>query len=215
MRSSAARKIKPTSSRKPAGDKVFEVAADLFYRKGVRAIGVEEIVRRAGVAKISLYRAYSSKDDLIVAYLDNRNAEFWRQWDEAFDRYRSDPRAQLRAIMAYLSRRTTQPGYLGCPFINFCGEFRDASHPGRKVAEVNKREMRRRFVELSKALGAVRPQQLADGLLLLVEGAYAVSQTLPPSPQGPGSALAWAADALIEAQLRSLATDEKTSIGAR
>jgi AcrR family transcriptional regulator len=188
--------------RKLARDRVFEVATDLFYRKGVRAVGVEAIVKQADVAKISLYRSFPSKDDLVVAYLENRNAIFWRQWDEAFGPYESDPRAQLRAIMAYMARRTTQPGYRGCPFINYCAEFPEPPNPGRKVAEANKLEMRRRFIRISEALGALRPNQLADGLLLLVEGAYAISQTAGES-ETPGDAIVWAAEALVEAQLRA------------
>jgi AcrR family transcriptional regulator len=187
--------------RKLARNKVFEVAADLFYRKGVRAVGVEAIVKQADVAKISLYRSFPSKDDLVVAYLEDRNAAFWRQWDEAFAPYESDPRAQLRAIMAYMARRTTQPGYRGCPFINYCAEFPEPPNPGRKVAEANKLEMRRRFIQISEALGARRPKQLADSLLLLVEGAYAISQTAGES-ETPGAAIVWAAEALVEAQLR-------------
>jgi AcrR family transcriptional regulator len=185
---------------KPARDKVFEVAADLFYREGVRAVGVDTIVQQAGVAKISLYRSFASKDDLIVAYLQDRDEKFWRQWDEDFARYRHDPRAQLHAIMRYLARRTTQPGYRGCPFINYCAEFPETAHPGRRVAAANKREWRRRFVAIATALGAARPKQLADSLLLLIEGAYAISQTLGGS-QGPGHAIVWAAEALVDAQL--------------
>jgi AcrR family transcriptional regulator len=186
--------------RKLARDKVFEVAADLFYREGVRAVGVDTIVKQADVAKISLYRSFASKDDLIVAYLEDRNEGFWRQWDEAFARYRGNPRAQLHAIMSYLAKRTTQPGYRGCPFINYCAEFPETTHPGRRIAEANKREWRRRFLEIAEALGAPRPKQLADSLVLLVEGAYAISQTLG-GPQGPGHAIVWAAEALVDAQV--------------
>jgi AcrR family transcriptional regulator len=183
---------------KLARDKVFEVAADLFYRKGIRAIGVETIVKEAGVAKISLYRNFSSKDDLIVAYLTERNDSFWRQWDDRFDRHKADPLAQLRAIMSYLAQRTTQPGYRGCPFINYSAEFPDAAHPGHRVVEANKREMRRRLVEISEALGVADPRQLADGLLLLVEGTYAISQTLG-GRKGPGGAVTQTAEALVRA----------------
>jgi len=200
-RSAVARQGKPDGTpRKLARDKVFEVAADLFYRKGVRAVGVDTIVRQADVAKISLYRSFPSKDDLIVAYLEDRNENFWRQWDAAFARYQNDPRAQLRAIMSYLAKRTTQPGYRGCPFINYCAEFPEASHPGRRVAEANKREWRRRFLAIAEALGARRPKELADSLLLLVEGAYAISQTLG-GPEHPGHAILWAAEALVDAQV--------------
>lgn len=140
------------------------MAADLFYRKGIRAIGVETIVKQAGVAKISLYRNFPSQDDLIVTYLRERNDSFWRQWDENFGRYDNDALAQLRAIMSYLAHRTTQPGYRGCPFINYCAEFPDAAHPGHQVVEANKREMQRRLLGIARALDVARPIQLADGL---------------------------------------------------
>jgi AcrR family transcriptional regulator len=199
MKNVTERKIGGRGATKLARDKIFEVAADLFYRKGIRAIGVETIVKEAGVAKISLYRNFPSKDDLIVTYLRERNDSFWRQWDKSFGRYDNDALAQLRAIMRYLAHRTTQPGYRGCPFINYCAEFPDATHPGHQVVEANKREMRRRFLGIARALGVARPMQLADGLLLLVEGTYAISQTLG-GRQGPGGAILKAAEALVDAE---------------
>lgn len=190
------------TAQKPAGERVFAVAADLFYRKGIRAVGVEEIVNGAGVAKISLYRSFKSKDDLIVAYLEQRNAEFWQQWDERFAPHSDNPRALLDAIMDYLARRTTQAGYRGCPFINYAVEFPETSHPGHRVVETNKREWRRRFVAISEALGAANPKLLADSLMLLVEGTYAVSQTLG-GPKGPGAAISAAAKAMVDGQMRN------------
>lgn len=193
---SAVRQAGPQLAR----DKVFAVAADLFYRKGIHTVGVEEIVREADVAKISLYRSFASKDDLVVAYLEDRSRTFLRQWDEAFDRYRDNPRAQLRAIMTYIAERTTQDGYRGCPFINFCAEFSDASHPGRRVAQMTKRDLHKRFLGLAEALQVPRPRQLADSFLLLVEGAYAISQTLGGGRTGVGHSLVWASEALVDAQ---------------
>ncbi len=198
----AARRKTDNAEEKPARERVLAVAADLFYRKGIRAVGVEEIVNEAGVAKISLYRSFRSKDDLIVAYLEQRNVEFWRQWDERFSPFADDPRALLNAIMDLLARRTTQTGYRGCPFINYANEFPDPSHPGHRVVEANKREWRRRLAAIAEALGAKKPKLLADGLLLLVEGAYAVSQTLG-GPKGPGAALMAAARAMVDGQTRN------------
>jgi AcrR family transcriptional regulator len=203
MAKSSVQKAKVEPGQKLARDKVFSVAADLFYREGIRAVGVETIVKQAGVAKISLYRSFESKDDLVVAYLENRNAVFWRQWDEAFAKYQGNPKAQLHAIMTYLAERTTKSGYRGCPFINYSAEFPDPSHPGHQIAKANKREMRRRMVVLAEALGARESEQLADALVLLVEGAYAISQTLG-GREGPGNAIVWAAKALVEDQRKRL-----------
>jgi len=181
---------------KLAGDKVFDVAADLFYREGIRAVGVETIVNRAGVAKISLYRSFASKDDLIVAYLEDRNAGYWRDVDRMMARRPAEPRAQLRALIRHIADRATTPGYRGCPFINYAAEFPDPSHPGHRVVAANKLEMRQRLAGLAKAMGASQPARLADALFLLIEGAYAGSQTLG-GPDGPAAALPHASDALI------------------
>ena len=181
---------------KLAGEKVLDVAADLFYRESIRAVGVETIVNRAGVAKISLYRSFASKDDLIVAYLEDRNAGYWRDLDRMMAARPDDPRAQLRALIRHIAGRATTRGYRGCPFINYAAEFPDPSHPGHRVVAANKRQMRQRLTALAKAMGAARPARLADALFLLIEGAYAGSQTLG-GHDGPAAALPRAADALI------------------
>ena len=111
-------KTKDDVAHKLVGERVFEVAADLFYREGIRAVGVEKIVKQAGVAKISLYRNFASKDDLIVAYLESRDAAFWSHLDGVLAEFAGKPHAQLRALMSYVVERTTQPGYRGCAFID-------------------------------------------------------------------------------------------------
>src|SRR5205814_8607280 len=83
------------SVQRRAGDRVFEVASNLFRNQGIRAVGVETIVKQAGVAKISLYRNFASKDDLIVAYLNKMDATYWENVDEHLARYDEDPRSQL------------------------------------------------------------------------------------------------------------------------
>jgi AcrR family transcriptional regulator len=184
------------STRGRARDRVFEVASDLFRNQGIRAVGVETIVKQAGVAKISLYRSFASKDDLIVAYLESINGAYWANVDQHLAKHGPDPRSQLRAYMAYIAESATTPGYRGCPFINYSAEFPDPSHPGHRVAEANRIEMRRRLVEWTTAMKVAQPAKLADGLLLLIDGAYASSQTLGGA-EGPAAALVWAADALI------------------
>jgi AcrR family transcriptional regulator len=186
-----------------ARERVFAAAADLFYRKGVHAVGVEEVVREAGVAKISLYRSFASKDDLVLAYLEETSRTFLKAWDDAFDEYRDKPREQLRAIMSYASGASEADGYRGCPFINFSAEFPAPEHPGRKVSAEIKQALRDRFLRLAEALQAPEPQRLADAWFLLFEGAYALSQTLGPRAGIAGRSLLWAAEALAEAELTS------------
>jgi AcrR family transcriptional regulator len=199
-RAQAPRAVARVKGEKRAGDRVFQVAADLFYKESIRAVGVETIVKQAGVAKISLYRSFESKDDLIVAYLASRNVDYWRNLDRIIAAKQDDPRAQLRALVGYVANRATTSGYRGCPFINYASEFPEPSHPGHRIVEENKQEMRRRLVGLGKAIGASRPVQLADALFLLIEGAYASSQTLG-GRDGPAANLPGAADTLIACHL--------------
>jgi AcrR family transcriptional regulator len=188
------------AGRQLARDKVFAVAADLFYRKGIHAVGVEEIVKTAGVAKISLYRNFASKDDLVVAYLDERRTSFLHEWDAMFDRYSDNPRKQLRAIMTYAADRTADEEYRGCPFINFSAEFPDPAHPGRGIAREIMQALRQRFLRLAEALRVPEPKRLADGFLLLFEGAYGLSQTLGGGAESAGHQLVWASEMLVDAQ---------------
>jgi AcrR family transcriptional regulator len=194
-----------TAVRRSVRDRVFAAAGELFARQGIRAVGVDAITKQAGVPKVGLYRNFASKDDLMVAYLQDRGTTFWRHWDQTLARHEGDPRAQLNAIMTYLADRTTQPGYRGCPFINCAIEFPEPTNPGRQLAEAVKREMRLRLRGLAEALGAPDPEQAGDGLMLLVEGAYAASQTLG-GHDGPGKALSWAAEALLQAGMTTGST---------
>jgi AcrR family transcriptional regulator len=187
-----------------ARERLLEAAENLFYRQGIRSVGVDEIVACADVAKMSLYRSFPSKDELVAAYLEGRDARYWGWWDDVAARYPDDAREQLRALFRGLARLATRADWRGCPFTNAATEFPEPAHPARKVAERNKHELRRRLLELARALKAKRPAQLADQLVLLFEGAYSSAQTFGPT--GPAGAVAEAADALVAAHLAGAET---------
>jgi len=194
-------KRETTTGQQRAPDRVLEVASHLFREHGIRAVGVETIVKTAGVAKITLYRGFSSKDDLIRAYLTQVNATYWRNVDEYLARHKPDPRSQLRAYIAYIAESATTPGYRGCPFISYAAEFPDPKHPGHEVAKANRMEMRRRVLQWTTALKAGRSETLTNSLLLLIDGAYASSQ-ITGGPTGPAASLLWAADTILEGARR-------------
>jgi AcrR family transcriptional regulator len=187
------------AAEKPARERILAVASDLFYRQGIRSVGVDEVVAAAGVAKMSLYRSFPSKDELAAAYLEAKNERYWRWWDEIAARHPQAPREQLRELFRSLAKRTTRADWRGCPFTNAATEFPEAGHPARAIAEANKHELRRRLVDLCRAIEAQEPAALADQLVLLFEGAYTSAQTF--GADGPACAVAAAAEALIEAQL--------------
>lgn len=186
--------------QRPAHERIRDVARELFYRQGIRAVGVDAIVAQAGATKMSLYRHFASKDALVAACLSDRVAGFWTWFDGLLARHPDDPRAQLTALFAGLAKRTTAKDFRGCPMTNAAIEFPEPDHPGRLVAEANKHELRQRLLGLSKAAGARDPETLADGLLLLFEGCYASSQTFGPG--GPAGSVDRIAATLIDAHCR-------------
>ncbi|EWY39719.1 TetR family transcriptional regulator [Skermanella stibiiresistens SB22] len=189
---------------KSARDRVLDAAAELFYRDGIRAVGVDAVIAHSGVAKMSLYRNFAGKDELVAAYLEYRDRLYWEWWDGVMARHPGDPRAQIRALFAAVAKRTTSASYRGCPFINTAVEFPDPDHPGHVAAKANKRELRNRLRGLALAVGAADLDLLADQLHLLLDGAYTSGQTL--GAEGVGHAAPAAAEALVEAAVAVLST---------
>lgn len=190
-----------TPAPKPrAAERIRQSAGELFYRQGIRAVGVEEIVARAGVTKPSLYRSYASKDELAAAYLRDYDAGFWKRFDAPAEQHPGDPRGQLLAYLARLAERAQRPGYRGCGLSNAAVEYPEPAHPAREVAQANKRLLRERLARMCEAMGAKQPAILADGLLLLIEGTYASGQMFGPG--GPAASLVAVAEGMIEAALR-------------
>jgi AcrR family transcriptional regulator len=182
-----------------AGDRIRETAKQLFYREGIRAVGVDEIVKRAGATKPSLYRSFPSKDELAAAYLRDWDRAFWQRFEAVVAAHPDDPRAQLHLLLSRLSQRMRQPGYRGCALTNAAIEYPEPGHPARRVAVANKRKLRRRLAQMAAAMGARQPRLLGDGLALLLEGAFASSQLF--RGDGPARAIGRVADQLIDAAL--------------
>jgi len=190
-----------TSAHQPrAAERILGVARTLFYRQGIRAIGVDEIVRQAGVTKPSLYRSFSSKDELAATYLRNYEVEFWERFDAAVAAHPGDPRSQIRAFLTRVGHRAVQTDYRGCGMTNAAIEYPEHGHPARLVGEANKRELRRRLRAMAAEMGAEDADTLGDGLLLLIEGAYVSGQLFGPG--GPAASVAENADRLISASLK-------------
>ena len=193
-------RIKDDDGQVPrAAEKIMTAASDLFYRQGIRAIGVDEIVRTAGVTKPSLYRSFASKDELAASYLRHYDEAFWQRFDEAVAAHPGDPRAQIGAFLTRVGERTQMPGYRGCGMTNAAVEYPDRQHPARIVSEENKKELRRRLRAMAGDMGAKDAETLGDGLLLLIEGAYISGQLFGEG--GPAKSVARNADLLIGASL--------------
>jgi AcrR family transcriptional regulator len=178
-------------------DRILHCASDLFYREGVRAVGVDLIVEQTGVAKTTLYRYFPTKDALVAAFLQREDAHFWSCWDAASARVQGNPRQELREQLRWIAERLGRDHYRGCPQLNVSAEFSDPQHPARQVARTHKQEMARRLCGLAERLLAKNPGALGLQLSLLINGAFVSSSIIPP--KDAFGLLCDAADALLVA----------------
>ncbi|MBO1073353.1 TetR/AcrR family transcriptional regulator [Roseomonas sp. 1311] len=176
-RESTVIKAPRTKARSPAAQRLCEVAKDLFYRQGIRATGVEELCRVAGTTKISLYRAFPSKDELVAAILREDCEEKTGLLEEVM----SDAvpaQARPAAVLARAAASLRQSGFRGCPVGMAIVEFPDPEHPARKVADAYKQKTRERLCQICTEAGAADPRGLGDSILLLIEGAFSAAPYL-------------------------------------
>src|SRR3954466_2666879 len=124
------------SKERPARavDKIRASARELFYRDGIRAVGVDEVVDRAGVTKPSLYRSFASKDDLAAAYLRDYDLSFWESFERPGGKSYSNARDHVLAYISQLSSRAVAKGYRGCGLSNATVEYPSRANPARQVA---------------------------------------------------------------------------------
>jgi len=187
------------SGRGSARQRILDTARELFYEHGFQAIGVDLIVERSGVAKATLYRHFPSKDDLIAGYLEDANRQFWQWFDEALAPD-ARPVDQLVGLFDAVQRLATDPSCLGCTFQVAAGEFPDPSHAGHEVALAHKRSVRARLAALARAAGVNDADELADGLMLLMDGAFAATRMY--GRRSPARHVAAAARTLVQASAR-------------
>jgi len=204
----------PKAEIATARDRILCTASELFYEHGFHAVGIDLIIEQAGVAKATLYRHFSTKDDLISAYLEDADAHF-SDWYDASINPDATPAEALVGIFDSVATLATSPGCLGCTFQVTAAEFPEASHPGHAVALAHKQAVRGRLRELAKEAGARRPDELADGLLLLMDGAFAAARM--HGHDNPGGQVGAVARTLIAAHTRPhvLSSIERDQPGVR
>ena len=178
-------------------DRIMHTASDLFYRHGIRAVGVDTIACEAGTNKMSFYRNFASKDELVAEYLRSAEREGMLWWDETIAAHVGNPRLQVESLFDVLVKNTCEDDSRGCALANAAVEITEPDHPARPVIEKYKADMRRRFHQLAREMKAREPEALGDSLMLLWEGAYLARVTM--GAEGPVQGAAKAARALIAA----------------
>jgi AcrR family transcriptional regulator len=154
-----------------ARERILQTASDLFYKEGIRAVGIDTIIAKAGVAKMTLYNHFASKDELVVEFLKRRDERWMASFRESVEQRTKNPQRRLLAVFDALEEWFQSDDFRGCAFINAAAELADRHHPAHKVALEHKARLRAFILDLAKAAEVPSPKRLADRLFLLVEGA--------------------------------------------
>jgi AcrR family transcriptional regulator len=158
--------------------RLLAAAGALFYRHGIRAVGVEAIAEAARTNKMTLYRHFASKDELVAEYLRQSAKAADLCWARFAQAYPGDAPAQLRAWLEEMASHVASNDARGCPLVNAAVELPEKAHPARRVIEEYKIVQRARLVALCGAAGLNQPELLAEELNLLLEGARVTAQSV-------------------------------------
>ena len=152
-------------------EQLVDTAIDLFYRDGFHATGIDKILTESGVAKMTLYKHFKSKDELILAALRKRDEIFRNMFMQCVESRAKEPRKQLLAIFDTLDEWFGTRDFSGCMFINAAAEFPEAESPIHVICAENKRLVVKYITDLAEKAGFKNPDLLGQGLTLLMEGA--------------------------------------------
>lgn len=181
-------------------DQLVETALDLFYKQGFNATGIDKILAEAGVAKMTLYKHFKSKEELIQAVLRLRDERF-REWLMGYVEQHADtPRDRLMALFDAHDEWFSNKGFRGCLFLNASAEFSRIAEPVAALASEHKRMIHAYVRGLASAAEARNPDHLADWLILLLDGAIGCAQV--SANPGWASTAKQAAEILIDTALQ-------------
>lgn len=153
-----------------AKQRLLTTAEELFYAEGIRAVGLDRLLQASGVGRASFYRHFASKDDLVVAVLEDRDRR-WLDWLRESVEQTGDPAARPLAVFDALAQRFARKDFRGCAFINTMVEVADRESAAHQVADRHKRRVIEYLDELLTAAGRSDADELAAELALLVDGA--------------------------------------------
>ncbi|MBL8564855.1 MAG: TetR/AcrR family transcriptional regulator [Hyphomicrobiaceae bacterium] len=160
-----------TDAGGPPRQRILAAACELFYKHGIRSVGVEAVAEAASTNKMTLYRHFGSKDELIVAYLQQVAEESDGRWQNMMRSHAGDFAAQVEAWLGYVEQVVSDFGERGCPMANAAVELQGTEHPALRIIEDYKARKRRQLVAMLGGAGYANPERVADEVFLLFEGA--------------------------------------------
>jgi AcrR family transcriptional regulator len=160
-----------SKSGSAARERILEAADRLFYREGIRAVGIDTIIAEAGVAKMTLYAHFKSKDELIAAYLLRRDAMLRAWFARSVEQHAQKSGDWLAALFAALGEWFASPDFRGCAFINATAELPDPTHPGRLAVAEHNRQFTAFVVEVLRKARVKNPEEAVLGVGLVIDGA--------------------------------------------
>jgi len=160
----------------PPRERIMAAAADLFHKQGIRGVGVEAIAEAAGTNKMTLYRHFASKDELIAEWARGIVAQKEALWDELSAKYPHDPEAQLVEWSRRVADKRAELERRGSMLANALAELPDKDHPARRVIQAHKQRELKHIQKLCEEAGFRDPDLAANLFYLLLEGAHSCVQ---------------------------------------
>jgi AcrR family transcriptional regulator len=159
-----------------ARDRILQTASRLFYQEGLRATGIDRIIAESSVAKMSFYRSFASKNDLIAEYLRQRHADWMECFRTGVEAALAQPGAGLEVMADMLEVWFREPDFRGCAFINTLAESGPGNGEEVAIARAHKAELEAYVVEVAQRLDMPQPVAVAAMAMLIIEGAIVRAQ---------------------------------------
>lgn len=180
----------------PVRDRILDAATRRYYADGIRAVSADRLIAEAGVSKVTFYRHFPTKDDLITAYLEQQVARSEDLLTQKRADLAGDPAGVLRWYADGVGTLTSTPGFRGCPFINAAAELSQPDHPGHRVVMDHRTWLVGQFAELLTELGVDGVDAKAEQLMMLRDGAM-VAGYVGRTPKAVAATLTAAGRAVI------------------
>jgi AcrR family transcriptional regulator len=191
---------------------ILDVASALFYKHGLRNVGIDRIIAESGIARMTLYNHFKSKDLLIEEYL-RRASSRWMKWYEGkIERSSEDARERLLGAFSVLDGWFRSRDFRGCSVTNAMVELADEAHPAAAVKDEYHQGLRELFLRLVRDAAIDDPEELVEELIVVLRGA--MTSALVDGPQGVAARARRTAEHLIDARLARPSTTHRRALSA-